>query len=171
MNQHDIGLFIASKRKEQNLTQEQLAEKLGVSNKTVSKWETGKNMPDYSVVEQLCQVLNISVGELIAGKEKEQSEDNSSYEEKIALLSYKIKQLENCKTSQTEASKTINNWLDYIVNSFIDKRYSNGYTEGLNNKIKVIKRNGYGYRNFRFFRLRLLYILNGTISGRGKKKC
>lgn len=70
-----------------------------------------------------------------------------------------------------EASKTINNWLDYIVNSFIDKRYSNGYTEGLNNKIKVIKRNGYGYRNFRFFRLRLLYILNGTISGRGKKKC
>ena len=107
MNQHDIGLFIASKRKEQNLTQEQLAEKLGVSNKTVSKWETGKNMPDYSVVEQLCQVLNISVGELIAGKEKEQSEDNSSYEEKIALLSYKIKQLENCKTSQTEKSKTI----------------------------------------------------------------
>lgn len=68
-----------------------------------------------------------------------------------------------------EASKTINNWLDYIVNSFIDKRYSNGYTEGLNNKIKVIKRNGYGYRNFTFFRLRLLYILNGTISGRSKK--
>ena len=78
-----------------------------------------------------------------------------------------------CKESNIsefiEASKTINNWIDYIVNSFIDKRYSNGYTEGLNNKIKVIKRNGYGYRNFRFFRLRVLYILNGTISGRGKK--
>jgi len=79
-----------------------------------------------------------------------------------------------CKESKIpefiEVSKTINNWLDYIVNSFIDKRYSNGYTEGLNNKIKVIKRNGYGYRNFIFFRLRLLYIFNGTISGRGKKK-
>lgn len=79
-----------------------------------------------------------------------------------------------CKESNIlefiEASNTINNWIDYIVNSFIDKRYSNGYTEGLNNKIKVIKRNGYGYRNFRFFRLRLLYILNGTISGRGNKK-
>lgn len=79
-----------------------------------------------------------------------------------------------CKESNIpefiEASKTINNWLEYIVNSFIDKRYSNGYTEGLNNKIKVIKRNGYGYRNFTFFRLRLLYILNGTISGRGKRK-
>lgn len=69
-----------------------------------------------------------------------------------------------------EVSKTINNWLEYIVNSFIDKRYSNGYTEGLNNKIKVIKRNAFGYKNFYFFRLRLLYIFNGTISGRSKKK-
>ena len=69
-----------------------------------------------------------------------------------------------------ETSKTIKNWLIYIVNSFIDKRYSNAYTEGLNNKIKVIKRNAYGYKNFDFFRLRLLYILNQTLSGRSKKK-
>ena len=65
-----------------------------------------------------------------------------------------------------EASKTIENWLEYIVNSFIDKRFSNGYTEGLNNKIKVIKRVGFGYKNFYFFRLRLLYILNGKINGK-----
>jgi transcriptional regulator with XRE-family HTH domain len=95
MNQHDVGLFIASKRREKNLTQEQLAEKIGVSNKTVSKWETGKTMPDYSVVELLCQVLNISVSELIAGKEKEPDANKSSYEEDMALLSYKIEQLEN----------------------------------------------------------------------------
>ena len=50
MNQLTTGKFIAHKRKEKNFTQEQLAEKLGVSNKTVSKWETGKCMPDYSVV-------------------------------------------------------------------------------------------------------------------------
>lgn len=68
-----------------------------------------------------------------------------------------------------EASKTIENWLEYIVNSFIDKRFNNGYTEGLNNKIKVIKRNAYGYKNFDFLRLRLLYILNGKLSGRSKK--
>ena len=67
------------------------------------------------------------------------------------------------------AASTIENWLPYIVNSFIDKRFSNGYTEGLNNKIKVIKRIGYGYRNFNFFRLRIMYILNGTISGNIKK--
>lgn len=68
-----------------------------------------------------------------------------------------------------EAAKTINNWLPYIVNSFIDKRFSNGFTEGLNNKIKVIKRVAFGYRNFKFFRLRLMYILNGKISGITKK--
>lgn len=68
-----------------------------------------------------------------------------------------------------EASKTIENWLPYIVNSFIDKKFSNGYTEGLNNKIKVIKRVGFGYKNFDFFRLRVMYILNGKISGISKK--
>ena len=69
-----------------------------------------------------------------------------------------------------DAAKTINNWLEYICNSFIDERYSNGFTEGMNNKIKVIKRVGFGFRNFEFFRLRLLYILNGKISGRKKQK-
>ena len=59
MNQIKIGKFIASKRKEQNLTQEQFAELLNVSNKTVSKWETGKCMPDYSIVEPLCDELKI----------------------------------------------------------------------------------------------------------------
>ena len=68
-----------------------------------------------------------------------------------------------------EVAKTIENWLPYIVNSFIDKRFSNGYTEGLNNKIKVVKRVGFGYKNFSFFRLRLMYILNGKISGITKK--
>lgn len=52
-----------------------------------------------------------------------------------------------------EISKTIKNWLPYIVNSFIDKRFINGFNEGLNNKIKVIKRNAYGCKNFEFFRL------------------
>ena len=74
-----------------------------------------------------------------------------------------------CKISSIEefieAAKTIENWLPYIVNSFIDKRYSNGYTEGTNNKIKVIKRNGFGYKNFKFFRKRILYIFNKKIGG------
>lgn len=67
MDQIKIGNFIASKRKEKNLTQEQLAEKIGVSNKTISKWECGRCMPDYSLIENLCKELNISVSELING--------------------------------------------------------------------------------------------------------
>ena len=67
-----------------------------------------------------------------------------------------------------EASKTIENWLEYIVNSFIDKRLSQGFTEGKNNKIKVIKRIAFGYKNFKFFRLRLMYIFNQTIGGGNK---
>jgi len=72
MNQSTTGKFISKKRKEKNLTQEQLAEKLGVSNKTVSKWETGKCMPDYSVVKDLCKELDISIAELMDGEESEE---------------------------------------------------------------------------------------------------
>ena len=68
-----------------------------------------------------------------------------------------------------EASNTIENWLEYIVNSFVDERFTNGYTEGLNNKIKVVKRVAFGYKNFDFFRMRLLYILNGKIITNSKK--
>ena len=68
-----------------------------------------------------------------------------------------------------EAADTIENWLEYICNSFIDSRFSNGFTEGLNNKIKVIKRVGFGYKDFEFFRLRLLYILNNKNMKKLKK--
>lgn len=73
MDQHNIGSFIAVKRREKNLTQEQLADRLGVSNKTISKWETGKCMPDYSIVESLCKELNTTLAELMNGEEDEKS--------------------------------------------------------------------------------------------------
>lgn len=71
MDQIAVGRFIAQKRKEQNLTQEQFAEKIGVSNKTVSKWETGKCMPDYSVIEAVCKELHIGLAELLRGGDTE----------------------------------------------------------------------------------------------------
>ncbi len=78
-----------------------------------------------------------------------------------------------CHESEIEefiiASGTIERWLPYIVNSFISKILSQGFTEGRNNKFKVIKRIGFGYKNFEFFRLRLLYICNGKLSGLSKK--
>ncbi len=63
-----IGLFLAAVRKRNGLTQADLAERLGVSNKTVSRWETGQTMPDYSQVLNLCQLLNISVYDFLAGE-------------------------------------------------------------------------------------------------------
>ena len=58
MNQTAIGSYISKKRREKNLTQEQLVEKLGVSNKTISKWKNGKCMPDYSIIEQVSRELS-----------------------------------------------------------------------------------------------------------------
>ena len=72
MDQQTTEKFIARKRKEKNLTQEQLAEKLDMSNKTISKWENGKCMPDYAVVKSLCQGLEITVAELMDGEETEE---------------------------------------------------------------------------------------------------
>ncbi|MBQ8627701.1 MAG: helix-turn-helix domain-containing protein [Agathobacter sp.] len=68
MNQVKIGKFIAEMRKQQNLTQRQLAEQVGVSDKTVSKWETGRSMPDNGVLMDVCMILHISVNELLSGE-------------------------------------------------------------------------------------------------------
>ena len=57
MNQGKIGKYISEKRKEKKLTQEELAEKLGVSDRAVSNWENGKNMPDLSLFKPLCKEL------------------------------------------------------------------------------------------------------------------
>ena len=69
MNQAAIGSYIARKRKERNLTQEQLAQQLGVSNKTISKWENGKCMPDYSIIQALCEALDVTLPELMDGED------------------------------------------------------------------------------------------------------
>ena len=99
MNQLTIGKFIAQKRKEKNLTQEQLAEILGVSNKTVSKWECGKCMPDYSIVKSLCRELGITVSELMDGEVKADSSIRVFDEEQILDMFERIQQLEKQRMS------------------------------------------------------------------------
>ena len=73
VNQEKTGKLIASKRKEKGLTQEQLAEKLGVTNKAVSKWETGRGMPDLAIIQKLCEILGITVTTLLNGEENEEA--------------------------------------------------------------------------------------------------
>ena len=97
MNQLTTGKFISKKRKEKNLTQEQLAEKLGVSNKTISKWETGKCMPDYSIVKSLCEELEITIVELMDGEEAEKKSVRAYDDEQIMDLLRRTQELEKQK--------------------------------------------------------------------------
>lgn len=101
MEQIKIGKFIAKKRKEQNLTQEQLAERLGVSNKTISKWETGKCMPDYAIVKNLCEELKISVSELMDGEETDDKSVRVYDDEQILDLLRRTQELEKQKIMLT----------------------------------------------------------------------
>lgn len=99
MDQIMIGNFMAKKRKEKNMTQARLAEKLGVSDKTISKWETGKCMPDYSVIESLCAELDITIAELLDGEEAAESSIRTYDDSQILDLIKRTQALENQRTS------------------------------------------------------------------------
>lgn len=89
MNQEKIGKFIAELRKKKGYTQEQLAEALGVTNRSVSRWENGKNMPDVSLFQPLCNQLDITVKELLDGEaSQEEDAERMSAESIIAYGGY-----------------------------------------------------------------------------------
>lgn len=83
MDQIKIGRFIAERRKYVGLTQSQLAEKLGVTDRAVSKWETGRAMPDSSIMLDLCEELKISVNDLLCGEVVTMENYNKKLEENI----------------------------------------------------------------------------------------
>ncbi|NYB74996.1 helix-turn-helix transcriptional regulator [Sedimentibacter hydroxybenzoicus DSM 7310] len=86
MNQEKIGNFIASCRKEQGMTQVQFAEKLGITNKSVSKWETGRCLPDASLFKDICLLLNISLNELFAGERIAAENNEQKFEENLISI-------------------------------------------------------------------------------------
>lgn len=81
MNQTEIGQFIAQCRREKELTQTQLAEKLNITDRAISKWERGKSMPDSSIMLELCGILGITVNELLSG-EKVNMENVDTFQKK-----------------------------------------------------------------------------------------
>ena len=86
MDQVKIGKFIADCRKRKNLTQMQLAEKLNITDRAISKWETGKGMPDSSIMLELCKELEISVNELLSGEMIDVNEFNKKANENLIRL-------------------------------------------------------------------------------------
>lgn len=80
MDMIKVGKFISECRKKQNLTQMQLAEKLNITDRAISKWECGKSLPDSSIMLELCDILKISVNELLTGEELEMNDYNKQAE-------------------------------------------------------------------------------------------
>lgn len=86
MNQIKIGKFISSMRKQQGLTQRELADIIGISDKTVSKWECGKGMPEVSLMQPLCEALHINLNELFSGEKLTDADYKNKAEENMMNL-------------------------------------------------------------------------------------
>ena len=100
MDQKKTGKFISTLRKEKNLTQAALAEKLGISNRTISKWENGDGMPDIALLPDLAKTLGVTVDELLSAEKKESAQ---------------------LRVTEVENKDTINNWfqITYIIALFL----------------------------------------------------
>jgi len=83
MNQEKIGKFILNLRKEKNMSQMELAEKIGVTDRAISKWENGKGLPDISLMQPLCKVLGITINDLLSGEIVDNKEYQEKFEENI----------------------------------------------------------------------------------------
>ena len=101
MDQDKIGKFIASCRKRPGLTQAALAEKLGITDRAVSKWENGKSMPDASIMLELCGILEITVNELLSGERLDMKNYKERAEENLLQLQ-KQEELNNKKLLSLE---------------------------------------------------------------------
>ena len=102
MNQIKIGTFMKELRKEKGMTQEQAAERLNVSNRTVSRWETGTNMPDISLLLEIAELYGVSISELIDGERKSENMNDEVKEVASKMSDYaeaeKTTILKNVKT-------------------------------------------------------------------------
>ena len=94
MNQEKIGKFIAECRKDKKMTQQELAEKLGVTDKSIGNWENGRNMPDLSLFKPLCDELDITINELLSGEKLKKEEYQGKFEENIInTIDYSTKKI------------------------------------------------------------------------------
>ncbi|MBO5120537.1 MAG: helix-turn-helix domain-containing protein [Bacilli bacterium] len=99
MNQEKIGKFILKLRKEKNMTQQELADKIGVTDRAISKWENGRGMPDLSLMKPLCDELGITINELISGENLDKKEYKEKSDENIInTISYSDKKIKKTKT-------------------------------------------------------------------------
>ena len=97
MDQEKIGRFIAERRKEKDMTQIDLANKLGITDRAISKWENGRGLPDISLLIPLCEVLDISINELLCGEKLEENAYSEKFDENIKTIDYSNKKIYKAK--------------------------------------------------------------------------
>ena len=159
MDQEKIGKFIAENRKLKKITQSELAEKLGVTDRTISNWENGKNMPDLSLFKPLCDILEITINELISGEKINNKEYNEKLEENfINTIDYIDK-----KKNNTSDIKSISMLLIGIIGLILSQFFLNNYQS--NSYINVVSMilTIYGIKNlsikYKWFRKIIALIL------------
>ncbi len=104
MNQAKTGAFLKKLRQEQNMTQEQLAEKFNVSSRTVSRWETGSNMPDLSILIELSDFYAVDIREIIDGERKSENMNNETKETLLKVAEYSENEKEKLKKKMWDMS-------------------------------------------------------------------
>ena len=120
MNQEKIGKFISKCRKEKKLTQEELAEKLGVSDRTIGNWENGRNMPDLSLFKPLCEILDISINDLMSGEKVDKKDYQEKLEENIiTTIEYSNKKITSRENIIVIIIITIGVLLSFLAYSLI----------------------------------------------------
>ena len=127
MNQEKIGKFILELRKEKNMTQQELADKIGVTDRAISKWENGRGMPDLSLMRPLCNELGITINELISGERITKIEYQEKLEENILnTIDYSNKKIKkNNKIFKVILGTTILLFILIVTMFFIDVRRMN----------------------------------------------
>ncbi len=111
MDQVKIGKFISKKRKEKNITQSNLAEMLGITDRAISKWENGNCMPDVSLIPELCKILDININDLFSGEMIDMKEYNKRAEENLLEMA----QMEEKQNKKLMMYEKVIGWISSVT--------------------------------------------------------
>lgn len=114
MNQVKIGEFISSKRKEKNITQSELSEMLGITDRAISKWENGVCLPDASNMQDLCKILNITINDLFSGEVVDMKDNEKKLEQNLIEM-VKQKELADKKLLTMEIVMGVTTVIMYLI--------------------------------------------------------
>ena len=156
MNQEKIGKFISAKRKENGLTQSELAERLGITDRAISKWENGNCLPDAGTMPELCKILNISINDLFSGEIVDMKDNEKKLEENLLEMT-KLKEEKDKELLTLEYVIGFTASITFLVLIFIASYLEMGtwlriilivtgsiiFAFGLGNAIKIEQKAGY----------------------------